>query len=145
MTHHVSGESDYIIRCLLTDGELQEIAGRPLGAALVPPVWPGLDKVTLGSPVALSEDVTIPGPLDGVLVEITTPPGGLGKFELGGRTWWYRAGHLAFVSDKGEVEPWQYLAWDQGIYTPRTMTRAASAIARVLAGAQGTATPWLIT
>jgi hypothetical protein len=145
MTHHISGESDYVIRCLLTDGQLQEIAGRGAAAALVPPVWPGLDKVTLGTPVALSDDVTIPGPLDGVLVTITTPPGGLGKFEMGGRTAWYRAGQIAFVSDNGQVEGWQYLTWDQALYTPRAMSRAGAAILRALAGAQGIATPWLVT
>lgn len=123
----------------LSEAEFNEIA--TLGIA-GPPVWPGIANVTLGTPVALGDNVTVPGPLDGLLIAVTTPPSGLGKFVMGGRTWWYRAGQLTFVSDNGDVEPWQYLTWDQGLYVPRAMARADSAILRALAGIGGTATPW---
>jgi len=109
------------------------------------PVWPGIDYVTLGAPVALSADLELAGPMDGLLIAITTPPTGLGKFIIGDRTWWYRLGQIAFVSDNGEVEPWQYLAWDQSVYCPRQMNQAASALIRCMAGAAGTATPWVVT
>lgn len=126
------------IWCLLHNAQLPN----RLEAA---PIWPGLANVTLGTPVALSTDLTVAGPLDGVLVAVTTPPTGLGKFEIGGRTWWYRAGQVSFVSDDGQVEPWQYLSWDQALYCPKVMTRAASALVRGLAGIGGTVTPWLTT
>lgn len=108
------------------------------------PVWPGLASVTLGTPVALSENLTVAGPLDGLLISVTTPPSGLGRFVVGGHTWWFRAGHVAFVSDNGDVEAWQYLTWDQALYVPKTMAHAASALVRVLAGAGGLATPWTL-
>jgi len=126
--------------CLLHDWQLGITT-----AAIAAPVWPGLAAVTLGSPVALSPDLELAGPMDGVLLTITTPPSGLGKFEIAARTWWYRLGQIAFVSDNGEVEPWQYLAWDQSVYCPRQMIQADAALIRCLAGAEGTATPWTVT
>jgi hypothetical protein len=132
------GEQWYALRCLLRDADVYPMAGR------LPPVWPGLANVTLGAPIALSADLELAGPMDGVLISITTPPTGLGKFVIGDRTWWYRLGQIAFVSDNGEVEPWQYLAWDQSVYCPRQMAHAASALIRCLAGAEGTATPWVL-
>lgn len=108
----------------------------------LPPTFPGAESVTLGTPVALDEDTTIPGPMQGVNIAITTAPHGLGKFSMGGRTWWYRLGQIAFVDDAGNVEPWQYISWDQALYTPSRMTLADHAIVRLLGGAEGTGTPW---
>jgi len=110
-----------------------------------PPVYPGAGGITLGTPVALDEDTTIPGPMHGVNIAITTPPHGLGKFSMGGRTWWYRLGQIAFVDDAGNVEPWQYISWDLALYTPSRMTEADHAIVRLLGGAEGTGTPWART
>lgn len=110
-----------------------------------PPVYPGAGGITLGTPVALDEDTTIPGPMHGVNIAITTPPHGLGKFSMGGRTWWYRLGQIAFVDDAGNVEPWQYISWDLALYTPSRMTEADHAIVRLLGGAEGTGTPWTRT
>lgn len=110
-----------------------------------PPAWPGLADVTFGTPVALSSDLTIPGPMDGLILAVTTPPTGLGKFAIGGQTAYYSLGQVAFVSDNGDIEPWQFLSWDVALYTARHQVRAATALVRVLAGAQGTATPWTVT
>lgn len=131
------GENIYAIRFLLLDVNLYPTR------AVAAPVWPGLDNVTLGEPVALGADVTIPGPLDGVLIALTTPPSGLSSFSMGGQTWYYRAGQIAFVSDAGDVETWQYITWTNALYCPRQMYRASSAILRGLAGVEGTVTPWL--
>ena len=38
------------------------------------PYWPGLANVTLGAPQAISGDVEIMGPMDGLLVELTNAP-----------------------------------------------------------------------
>lgn len=124
----------------LTEMEFQ---GQKATRLAVAPIWPGLANVTLGDPVALGSDVTIPGPLDGVLIALTTPPSGLSSFSMGGQTWYYRAGQVAFVSDNGDTETWQYITWTNALYCPRAMVRAASAILRGLAGVEGTVTPWL--
>lgn len=125
---------------LFSAAEFDEMKVTAIGAA---PVWPGLEAVVLGTPVALGSDVTVPGPLDGLLVAVTTAPVGGGRFVVGGFTYYYRAGEVSFTTDNGQVEPWQYLTWDQGLYCPRFMSRAASALVRGLAGIEGTATPWL--
>jgi hypothetical protein len=127
---------------VMTEGEFQAVKAALSGGAGAP-IWPGLAKVTLGTPVALGADVTIPGPLDGVLIALTTPPSGLSNFSMGGQTWYYRAGQVAFVSDNGDTETWQYITWTNALYCPRQMVRAASAILRGLAGVEGTVTPWL--
>lgn len=134
------------VRCILTPADWAVITGAvAANAGNVPPIWPGLAKVTLGTPVALSTNTTVPGPLDGVLIDVSTPPSGLGGWLVGGHRWWFRAGQIAFVTDNGDVEPWQYLTWDQAVYVPKSMRQAASAILRMLGTGGGTATPWLAT
>jgi hypothetical protein len=135
------------VRCRLQSWEFDAYVAQlfPTPPAVrVPPVWPGAGSVTLGEPVAIGPSVTLAGPLSGVLVEVTNSPGGLGKFLIGDRVYWYRLGFVSFASDSGEVEPWQYLGWDRAIYTPRTMMVASVAFVRGLAGAEGTVTPWLM-
>lgn len=137
------------IYCLLTDADLQAIRAGYGNSAVevgnVPPVWPGLANVTLGTPVALDAQLELTGPLDGVLVNITSPPPKLGSFDVGGVTYYYRVGSISFVTDNGEAEPSQYLGFENAIYTPRCMKQAASAILRVLGAAGGTATPFTVT
>lgn len=136
--------TDFQVVCLFTEADFQRWAGGGLRQRAAP-VWPGLAAVTLGTPVALSSDLTVAGPLDGLIVSITTPPAALGKFAFGGFTAYYKVGEISFISDNGDAEPWQYLAFDQAIYCPKAMNRAASASLRVLAGAAGLATPWVVT
>lgn len=136
-------------RCLVKEWELPLVSGRWLTllgqGSGTPPVWPSLAEVTLGTPVALSDDLTVEGPLDGVLIHVTNIPKGLGRFTVGERTFFYKCGEIAFVSDNGYVEPWQYMTWDHGLYTPKCMQHADHAIIRALSDATGTATPWSVT
>lgn len=104
----------------------------------VPPVWPGAGSVTLGAPVALTSQLVLDGPMDGVLVTITTPPSGVGRRQIGGALFDYQSGEMTFRNDSGYMEPWQYLGFRSAIYTPRTMKQADAALFRVLAGAEGT-------
>lgn len=110
-----------------------------------PPVWPGLANVTLGDPVALSDQLVLNGPMDGVLINVTTPPSKVGVYRIGERYYDYKVGELTFETDNGETESFQYLGFRQAIYTPRTMQRAAKCRFRVLAGAEGSATLWTKT
>jgi hypothetical protein len=109
------------------------------------PIWPGVDGVTLGDAVALADRVVIDTPLDGVVVNVTAPPTGLGKFEVGSQSFWYRLGQLYFVTDRGDVEAAQPLGCGNAIYVPRTMNHAYGALLRVKGSPVGTVTPWTLT
>jgi hypothetical protein len=107
-----------------------------------PPVWPGADGVDLGTPADLVDQLYLVAPMDGVIVAVTTPPTKTGRRSIGGATYDYGVGEIAFETDSGDLEPWQYLGFRAAIFTPKTMEHAAGARFRVLAGALGTVTPW---
>jgi hypothetical protein len=68
------------------------------------PVWPGAANVTLGSPVALADQLVVTAAMDGVIVSVTTPPSKLGSYHLGGVTLDYGAGRITFETDDGQLE-----------------------------------------
>lgn len=107
------------------------------------PLWPGIADVTLGTPVALTGQLNLQEACDGVIVTITTPPTKTGLRQLGGAYYDYGVGELAFESDNGDLEPWQYMGFRNAIFTPRSMLHAAGVRFRILAGAEGTVTPWV--
>lgn len=106
------------------------------------PLWPGSAGVTLGTPVALVDQLYLVAPMDGVIVSVTTPPTKTGRYSIGGATYDYGVGRMSFQTDSGDIEPFQYLGFRAGIYTPKSMQRAAAARFQVLGGAEGTVTPW---
>jgi len=108
------------------------------------PVWPGLANVTLGTPVALSDNFSITEPMDGVLVAITTPPVGRGSYDYDGHKAYLNIGSLAFFSDTLELEHFLALSFDTAVYCPRVMSRAAGVRVRTVPGLTGTVTPWTI-
>lgn len=108
------------------------------------PIYPGLGNFTLGTPVALDAQVTVTGPLHGIFVAVTTPPQKLGQFLIGGNHYDYRVGEVSFKSDRGDLEPFQYLGFRAAVYLPKSMKEAASAHLRVQGAAEGTATPFTI-
>lgn len=113
-------------------------------ASIAPPVWPGVANVTLGTPVALVDQLVITEPMDGVIIAVTTPPSKVGVRVIGGAYYDYSAGEIAFESDNGELEPWQYLGFRAAVFCPKSMVQAAAVHLRVLGGAEGTVTPWVI-
>lgn len=131
-------------RCNLTNDQLQLLAGNLSsgGGDPVPPIWPGLASVTLGEPVAVTENATIPGPLDGIIATLLVPPSGLSKHIVEGFTSYWRLGLVAFVSDNGQVENWQYLQWNDAVYCPKALRRADSALLELQATCEMTVTPW---
>lgn len=116
---------------------LDAIAGLDFGAG-----WPGLAGATLDSPVALSNGLVINTACDGVLVNITTPPTRTGVYSVGDTYYDYKEGLVAFESDNGYMEMWQYLGFRQALYTPKSMERAAKVHFQVLAGAEGNVITW---
>lgn len=136
------------ITCTLTDADLQAIRAGYAQSALTltnaPPVWPGVANVTLGTPVAFTGSITVTEAMHGVIVTVTTPPQKLSQIVIGDRPYDYRVGEITFESDNGEVEPFQYMGFRSGVFTPRFMAEAAAVHLRVLGGAEGTVTPWTI-
>lgn len=140
----------YFFRCTLTDADLAVASNLTTiinntttiegGNA---PLWPGVANVILGEPVALTSQLHLEGELDGVVVSITTPPSGTGLRQIGGALYDYGVGEVAFETDRGDLEPWQYLGFRAAVFIPKTMERAAGVRFRVLAGAEGTVRPWL--
>lgn len=117
----------------------------PGSAAIVPPVWPGASGVTLGTTVALTSQLYLVDDMDGVIVAITTPPTRTGLYNVGGAPLDYGQGRIAFETDSGDLEPWQYLGFRSAIYTPKSMAHASAVRFQTLAGAAGTVTPWTVS
>lgn len=125
----------------LSEAEFRQLVGLPSGAA---PVWPGLAGVTLGTPVALADELVVTGPLQGVLVDVTVPPAGGGVWSVGSRSVFYNWGQVSFDTDGGELEAFQWLGAGLGLYMPRQMAAAAHARFRVSRAATATVTPFTI-
>jgi hypothetical protein len=123
-------ESDGYYWLRISESQFQLYKAR-LQRGLWRPVWPGLDAVVLGTPVALADGLTVVGPLHGVLVDCTTPPPGASEWILGSQSAYYRWGEVAFVTDNGEAEAFQWLAFGLGVYLPLSMALAQSAVFRV--------------
>ncbi len=141
-------DPDVALVCLLTNEQLHQITGTAPQTAASPPVWPGLANVTLGTPVSFGPNdvgVTVPGPLDGVLVTISSYPAYKGTFNFAGDVSIRNIGGITFTSDNGQDEFPQLLGFEQAVYCPKTMTRAASAKVRIVQGTSGTITPWTRT
>lgn len=134
-------------RCVVPDEMVEILAGRAtLGGGSstvgVKP-YPGPEDVTLGTPVALDTEVSVDGPMDGVLVNITAVPNGSGEYHSGDTVHYYRRMWLTFLDSDGNADDYQYADWKQGVYIPKSMIQPASCVLRCLAGVEGTVTPWL--
>lgn len=127
------------------DDILAAIAAIPTATpALVPPIWPGIANVTLGTPVAISAGFTVAGPLDGLLIEISYVPPLTGRYLFDGVPSYTHIGQVAFVSDNGDYEYPQNLGFQNQLVTPKLMVRAQSAVVRAKQAVTGTVTPWTI-
>lgn len=109
------------------------------------PVWPGADGVTLGTPVALSAQLSIETAMDGCIIAITGVDPGTAKYTYGGVPAYRNVGALCFMTDQGDLEEWQLLGREAAIYTPNRMARAGGLRLFSSHGLTGTVTPWSIT
>lgn len=129
-----------------TAGDILDIVTSLQAAAPTPqaPVWAGLDNVTIGQSVALSDGLELTGPLDGVLVHITTAPARAGRYAFGDINSWRYVGAVVFRSDRGDYE-WNHpIGLDSQVITPKTMTHAAAARFRLEGGWAGTVRPFTV-
>lgn len=144
-----NGSDSWTYTYFMRDFDFQQYKAAACGAAGVaqpePPVWPGLDLVTLGAPVAIAEGVTITEPMDGVLIAISSAPAKQGYFTFDDVLSYRNIGALSFFTDDGEQEFPQSLGFTSCVYCPQTMTRAAGVKLRATVDLVGTVTPWTIT
>lgn len=138
-TYNLAGINTKLDNILTAIGNIQ-----PGGTGNVAPVWPGLGNVTIGAGVPLAPGFTVAGPLDGVLIEITSVPPQTGRYVFDGHSSWTHVGALSFVSDNGDFEPPQTFGFELAILTPKTMKRAASVAGRAKQALTGTCYPWSI-
>jgi hypothetical protein len=138
----INSRDRYSIRCTLTDWDLQRLSVAP--ASTGAPVWPGLAGVTLGTPVTLASTVTITATMHGVILTLTSPPTKESVWPLGETFAYSRLGQIAFVSDRGEAEQWQWFQFPGQVITPKSMAEAAGCVIRSPTDAVGTVTPWTI-
>lgn len=139
-----SGATTFYWVINISPAEFERLKAASGVATNVAPVWPGIDGVTLGTPVAITGVHDIIAPMDGVIITITTPPTRLGQRLLGTEPYDYGIGELAFDDGDGNVEMWQYMGFRTMILTPKSMATAGGCHLRLLGGAEGTLTPWTI-
>ena len=117
----------------------------PVVTLNAPPVWPGIDNVTLGDPVDLAPGLTITEAMDGVDVSITgTEPNYSYWFTYDDLRAYRSVGALVFLDDQGHAEAYQALNFASAVYCPRTMKRASALKLFSSHGLTGTVTPWTI-
>lgn len=114
------------------------------GSAIVPPVWPGIGGVTLGTPVAISSAFQVTGPMAGVIVNLTAVNPKKTTFDVNGHLSHRNIGELVFVDDHGEAETFQPLRFNREVFCPKTMTVAASCQFSCDPDDTGTVTPFTI-
>jgi hypothetical protein len=144
--HFVDGPNNYELVTLINEtqfSQLKAVLFPPSATADIPPVWPGIANVTLGASQQLAMGVTVPGPLDGVIVAITSVPTWKGFFTFDNVRSYRNVGAVTFVTDNGDEELPQTLGFETAVYTPKAMVRASAAKLRTETGVQGTVTPWL--
>lgn len=140
------GSGPLIHTCTLDDRTFSILQATLFPATLdVAPVFPGIAKVTLGTPVPIDATFTVPGPMDGVLVTLTSVPSKQGQFAFGATVSYRNVGAISFVDDNGDSEYPQTLGFAQAVYCPKAMLQAASLVGRASAGVTGTVTPWVAT
>lgn len=125
-------QPDALFFCPHTDLELalmKEIGG--VSTVGMAPVWQGIAHETLGDSVALVDGLVLEGPMDGVLVEITSVPTRFGSFDFGPAPSYLHLGALAFVNDEGHIEAPQNLGFNTATYTAKTMVSAEVCLFRV--------------
>jgi hypothetical protein len=112
-------------------------------AVLVPPVWPGSAHVSYGSVYTLADGLSVPGPMDGILVAIESVSYPIGYYPFGTYKSFVKVGGVIFKTDTDYAEMSQPLGLNFNVLTPRTMVSADAAIFRVQSGVTGVVTPWI--
>lgn len=126
-------------KCIYSDRILALMAGP---AAVSARGWPGLDNVTLGTPVPFTGKLYHAATMDGALLSITDVPKGQSAYDEAGTTRYKGLGWISFHSDNGDLENHQQVEWPFGVYVPTAMTQAAAIDVWTKPGTSGILTPW---
>jgi hypothetical protein len=139
-------DSQFVWQLIMSEGEFDVIkrSVAPASPAAVPPVWPGLAGVVLGTAVALSDGLVVTGPLAGLIVVITSVSPPVGYYPFGTIRSYVRAGAVVFTTDNDDSEFPQPFGPDHEVLLPRSMQIAASATIRLTTGITGTVQPFTI-
>lgn len=124
--------------------DLKDLLQPSSAPLLVPPIWPGETGIEWGEPIAIESNLPVPGPMHGVVVHVTGCQGGTRYFDYDGVKAWSHLGALAFQTDHGDLEPFQPLGYEHGIYCPRVMRSAMACRLYRSRNVRGTVTPWKI-
>jgi hypothetical protein len=119
-------------------------AYRAQDARLYAPVWPGMDRVVLGTPVALSPGVTVESDMHGVIIEMTTIPPEMDHIAFDSVESWYHVGQIVFEADESILEGFHFWTFPKQVVCPTKMTIAWACHLRCALGIEGTVTPWRI-
>jgi len=135
----LGGGNTLMLRCLMPVKLLD--SGALTG---LPPIWPGEDGVTLGTPVVLTETDIVAGPMDGILLTVDSGPGGAGQWGVDTFRSYYRAGYVVFLDADGHADTTQFVGPDDNVFAPKGMTTAASVVVGLNKATQITVTPWTL-
>lgn len=127
----------------LTQDQFRAHQAGAAAAARVAPVWPGIANVTLGTTIALSDGLVVPGPLDGVIVNITAVSPPVGFYAFGTVRSYARAGAIVFRDDNSNYEFPSPFGPQSQVVCAREIQHPTSAIIRLKSGITGTVTPWV--
>jgi hypothetical protein len=127
----------------VANGKLDDLLAAVAAIPPVPPVWPGILGATLLTPVAVSGDMHIDVPMDGCLLYLTNIPSRNVYWTVDGLTNVERAGFLVFLSDRGDADERQAIAWSSGVYTPKRLLTCGGVVLHLTGLASGTLTPWV--
>jgi hypothetical protein len=104
----ISGLKDYSATLQQIIDLLTTLPSNPVG-------FPGLDGVTMGTPVIVTSPMEIAGPLDGVVIEVQATAPGQSR-QLCGDLYRYKgAGWVAFKSDTNHYGPMQAVQWSLAV------------------------------
>jgi hypothetical protein len=143
-TSHTTTADEWWI-CDISDQRFRELQAAAVPSDRIPPIWPGLDKVTLGIPVPFTGSTDVNVPMHGILIELDTTTPGKPTYVFGSQTATAHIGGIAFQDDDLEMEASQQLSFNYQVYCPLTMAIAAGVKMRCVPGVTGIITPWLIT
>jgi len=135
-----TGEYFDRIICSLSDVQLQARA-----AGVGAPIWPGIAGVTLGTTVPAVKSTVLELPMDGIIWLTTSYPPARARWGAAPYYSVYHTGRLAFITDNGDLEPFQYMGWQNAIFVPQTMGRAAGVVVFLEGNIEGAITPWDIS
>jgi hypothetical protein len=125
-----------------SEGEFQALARTISDLRPSAPIWPGVAGVTLGTTVPCAASTVLELAMDGLLILITSYPATRARWGAPPYLSVYHTGRLAFITDNGDVEEFQYMGWTNAIYTPRSMQRAAGVVIFLEPNVEAAATPW---